>query len=74
MFDRTFHPTKPATTCSTSGVRWLSLFYPAETPRPDTGALLVEVGMPSHAIRTFVPSQAGIGLTAEESLRRAWRR
>ena len=37
------------------------LFYRAEAQRPDTGALLAEVGMPAHAIRTYVPSQAGIG-------------
>ena len=36
-------------------------FRHAETPRPDTDALLAEIGMPSHSIRTFVPSQAGIG-------------
>ena len=36
-------------------------FRHTETPRPDTGALLAELGMPSHAIRTYVPSLAGIG-------------
>ena len=39
----------------------MGTFYRAETLRPDTGALLAELGMPSHAIRTYVPSQAGIG-------------
>ena len=29
-------------------------FCHAEAPRPDTGALLAEIGMPSHAIRTYV--------------------
>ena len=39
----------------------MGTFYRAEAQRPDTGALLAELGMPSHAIRTYVPSQAGIG-------------
>ena len=36
-------------------------FIPPRHSGPDAGALLAEVGMPSHAIRTYVPSQPGIG-------------
>ena len=62
MFDRTFPsnetrdaPTGPGDPDS------FSLFCNTETSRPDTVALLGELGMPSHAIRTYVSSQAGIG-------------
>lgn len=62
MFDRTFpsDETRDAP-ADPGGPDGLSPFCRAETPRPDTGALLAEIGMPSHAIRTYVPSQAGIG-------------
>ena len=62
MFDRTF--LSDETRNDLSHLRDpddFGLFYPAEAQRPDTGALLAEVGMPAHAIRTYVPSQAGIG-------------
>ena len=62
MFDRTFPSDETRNDLSHLGdPDGFSLSYLAETPRPDTGALLAEVGMPSHAIRTFVPSQAVIG-------------
>ena len=62
MFDRTFPlnetrdaPTGPGDPDS------FSPFRHAETPRPDTVALLGELGMPSHAIRTYLSSRASIG-------------
>ena len=39
----------------------MGTFYRAETSRPDTTALLAEIGMPSHAIRGFIGSRAGTG-------------
>ena len=36
-------------------------FHRAETSRPDTTALLAEIGMPSHAIRGFIASRATTG-------------
>ena len=39
----------------------IGAFCHSEKPRPDTGALLAELGMPSHAIRSFIATQAGVG-------------
>ena len=39
----------------------MSTFSRAETSRPDTSALLAEIGMPSHAIRGFIASRATTG-------------
>ena len=39
----------------------MGAFYRAETSRPDTTALLTEIGMPSHAIRGFIASRATTG-------------
>ena len=62
MFDRTFPTSEPHDAPSDpGGPDGMGTFYRAETPRPDTSALLAELGMPAHAIRTYVPSQAGIG-------------
>ena len=62
MFDRTFPSDESHHAPSDAGgPDGFGLIYPAEAQRPDTGALLAEIGMPSHAIRTYVPSQAGIG-------------
>ena len=62
MFDRTFPSDETRNDLSDPGSpNGMGTFYRTETPRPDTVALLAELGMPSHAIRTFVPSQAGIG-------------
>ena len=62
MFDHTFPASEPHDAPSDpGGPDGMGQFYRAETPRPDTGALLAELGMPAHAIRTYVPSQAGIG-------------
>ena len=62
MFDRTFPSHETCNDLSDPGdPNGMGTFYRAEAPRPDTGALLAELGMPSHAIRTFIPSQAGIG-------------
>ena len=62
MFDRTFPSDETHNDLSDPGSpNGMGTFYRAEAQRPDTGALLAELGMPSHAIRTFVPSQAGIG-------------
>ena len=61
-----FNPTSPSDETrdglsDPTGPDGIGLFCRAEAPRPDTGALLAELAMPSRAIRTFVPSQAGIG-------------
>ena len=62
MFDRTFPASEPHDAPSDPGSpNGMGTFYRAEALRPNTGALLAELGMPSHAIRTYVPSQAGIG-------------
>ena len=62
MFERTFSSDEShAALSDPAGPDGIGLFCRAETPRPDTGALLAEVGMPAHAIRTFIPSQIGIG-------------
>ena len=36
-------------------------FYRAESPRPDTGSLLAEIGMPAHQIRSFIATRATTG-------------
>ena len=65
MFDRTFPTSKPHDAASDpGGPDGMGTFYRTETTRPDTVALLAELGMPAHAIRTYVPSQAGIGSDA----------
>ena len=56
-----FNPTFPSDETRDGLSDGIGLFCRTETPRPDTVALLAELGMPSHAIRTFVPFQAGIG-------------
>ena len=62
MYDRTFPSDEPRNDLSEpGGPNGFGRFCRAETPRPDTEALLAEIGMPVHAIRTFIPSQAGIG-------------
>ena len=62
MFDRTFPSDETRNDLSDPGSpNGMGTFYRAEAPRPDTVALLAELGMPAHAIRTYVPSQAGIG-------------
>ena len=62
MFDRTFPSDETRDAPSDpGGLNGFGPFCHTETPRPDTGALLAELGMPAHAIRTYVPSQAGIG-------------
>ena len=62
MFDRTFPSNETRNDRSDPGSpNGMGTFYRAETLRPDTGALLAELGMPSHAIRSYVASQAGIG-------------
>ena len=63
MFDRTFpsDETRDDLSDPTGSPNGIGTFCRTETQRPDTVALLAELGMPSHAIRTFVPSQAGIG-------------
>ena len=62
MFYRTFPSDETRNDLSDPGSpNGMGPFYRAEAQRPDTGVLLAELGMPSHAIRTYVPSQAGIG-------------
>ena len=39
----------------------INTFYHSEKSRPDTGALLAEIGMPAHEIRSFIATQAGVG-------------
>ena len=62
MFDRTFpsNETRDAPS-DPGGPDGFGPFRHAETPRPDTVALLGELGMPSHAIRTYVAPLAGNG-------------
>ena len=62
MFDRTFPSDETRDAPSDpGGPDSFGPFCHAETPRPDTVALLGELGMPSHAIRTYVASPADIG-------------
>ena len=59
MLDHTFSPSKPHDDLPASD--GINTFYHSEKPRPDTGALLAEIGMPAHEIRTFIATQATTG-------------
>ena len=59
MFDHTFPPSEPRDGPPASD--GYGAFCPSEKPRHDTGALLAEIGMPAHQIRSFIATQATIG-------------
>ena len=62
MSNRTFPTIEPRDAPSdTENPNGMGTFYRAETSRPDTTALLAEIGMPSHAIRGFIASRATTG-------------
>ena len=62
MPNRTFPTIEPRdATSDPEGPNGMGTFYRAETSRPDTTALLTEIGMPSHAIRGFIASRATTG-------------
>ncbi len=62
MSNRTFTTSEPRdATSDPASPDGMGTFYRAETSRPDTTALLTEIGMPSHAIRGFIASRATTG-------------
>ena len=62
MSNRTFPTGEPhGAPPDTENPDGMGPFHRAETSRPDTAALLAEIGMPSHAIRGFIASRATTG-------------
>ena len=59
MFDHTFSTSEPHDDLPASD--GMGAVCHSEKPRPDTGALLAEIGMPGHEIRSFIATQATIG-------------
>ena len=59
MFDHIFSPSEPHDDLPASD--GIGAFCPSGKPRHDTGALLAEIGMPAHQIRSFIATQATIG-------------
>ena len=67
MFDRTFPSDETHDDLSDPGSpNGMGTFYRTETPRPDTVALLAELGMPvSRDPEPLSPPRPASGLTAE---------
>ena len=59
MFDHTFPTSEPHDDLPASD--GIGAFCYSGKPRPDTSALLAGLGMPAHAIRSFIATQAGVG-------------